>query len=286
MGWRQNQGRRTNRVGFGFRSLKLSGMSRLVSSLLFLLFLSSCTKAPPVTRENPPLPDGIDTARVEPGRRGGVFIQSVPGEPSTFNPLVSEDATSGGFIGLFLDSLTRYNAVTQEIEPGLAARWEIGKDNKTFTFFIRPGIRWSDGAPFSADDVVFTFQAIYDPRYPNRSAFDLSVDGKPFLVEKVDDLTVRIRTPEIFAPFLEYVGGVGILPKHRLEPAFRDGSLQKAWNVRTAQYEPETLVGTGAFRLRSYQPAERIVFEANPHYWRADSSGVRLPYGLPRHQAG
>ncbi len=270
--------RRTNRVGFGIGSLKLSRMSRLVFLLLLPVFFSACTKAPPVAREDHPLPDGIDTARVEPGRRGGVFIQSVPGEPSTFNPLVSEDATSGGFIGLFLDSLTRYNAVTQEVEPGLASRWTIAPDNKTFTFFLRPGVRWSDGAPFSADDVLFTFQAIYDPRYPNRSAFDLSVDGKPFRVEKVDELTVRITTPEIFAPFLEYVGGVGILPQHRLGSAFHDGTLQKAWNVSVAQHAPETLVGTGAFRLRSYQPAERIVFEANPHYWRADSAGVRLPY--------
>ena len=72
-------------------------MSRLFFLLLSTLIFSSCTKAPPVAREDHPLPDGIDTARAEPGRRGGVFIQAVPGEPSTFNPLVSEDATSGGF---------------------------------------------------------------------------------------------------------------------------------------------------------------------------------------------
>lgn len=129
-------------------------------SLLLVWLLSSCTKIPPVARENHPLPGGTDTARTEPGRRGGVFIDSTPGEPSTFNPLVSEDATSSGFIGLFLDSLVHNNPVTQEVEPGLATRWEIAPDNKTFTFHLRPGVRWSDGHPFSADDVVFTFQAI------------------------------------------------------------------------------------------------------------------------------
>jgi peptide/nickel transport system substrate-binding protein len=168
--------------------------------------------------------------------------------------------------------------VTQEVEPGLATRWEIAPDNKTFTFYIRKGVCWSDGHPFTADDVVFTFQAIYDPRFPNRAAFDLSVDGKKFTIEKVDDLTVRLTTPEIYAPFLETVGGVGLLPKHELESAFRDGSLLKAWNVSIAQKEPRRLLATGPFRLRSYQPAERIVFEANPHYWRADTQGVRLPY--------
>ena len=238
----------------------------------------ACTPKNKETRMDHPLPAGIDTARTEPGRRGGVFIDSTPGEPSTFNPLVSEDATSSGFIGLFLDSLVRNNAVTQEVEPGLATRWDIAPDNKTFTFHLRPGVLWSDGHPFSADDVVFTFQAIYDSRYPNRAAFDLSVDGKKFTIEKIDDLTVRLTTPEIYAPFLETVGGVGLLPKHELESAFRDGSLLKAWNVSVAQKEPHRLLATGAFRLRSYQPAERIVFEANPHYWRADAQGVRLPY--------
>ena len=251
-------------------------------SLLFLAILplvgAACAPKIKEARESNPLPAGVDTAQNEIGRRGGVFIDSTPGEPSTFNPLVSEDATSRGFISLFLDSLVRNNAVTQEVEPGLATRWEIAPDHKTFTFHLRPGVRWSDGHPFSADDVVFTFQAIYDTRYPNRAAFDLSVDGKKFTVEKIDDLTVRLTTPEIYAPFLETVGGVGLLPRHELEPAFRDGSLLKAWNVSIAQKEPRRLLATGAFRLRSYQPAERIVFEANPHYWRADSQGVRLPY--------
>ena len=251
-------------------------------SLLFLAILplvgAACAPKIKEARESNPLPAGVDTAQNEIGRRGGVFIDSTPGEPSTFNPLVSEDATSSGFISLFLDSLVRNNAVTQEVEPGLATRWEIAPDHKTFTFHLRPGVRWSDGHPFSADDVVFTFQAIYDTRYPNRAAFDLSVDGKKFTVEKIDDLTVRLTTPEIYAPFLETVGGVGLLPRHELEPAFRDGSLLKTWNVSIAQKEPHRLLATGAFRLRSYQPAERIVFEANPHYWRADSQGVRLPY--------
>ncbi len=251
-------------------------------SLLFLAILplvgAACAPKIKEARESNPLPAGVDTAQNEIGRRGGVFIDSTPGEPSTFNPLVSEDATSSGFISLFLDSLVRNNAVTQEVEPGLATRWEIAPDHKTFTFHLRPGVRWSDGHPFSADDVVFTFQAIYDTRYPNRAAFDLSVDGKKFTVEKIDDLTVRLTTPEIYAPFLETVGGVGLLPRHELEPAFRDGSLLKAWNVSIAQKVPRRLLATGAFRLRSYQPAERIVFEANPHYWRADSQGVRLPY--------
>ena len=251
-------------------------------SLLFLALLplvgAACAPKIKEARESNPLPAGVDTAQNEIGRRGGVFIDSTPGEPSTFNPLVSEDATSSGFISLFLDSLVRNNAVTQEVEPGLATKWEIAPDHKTFTFHLRPGVRWSDGHSFSADDVVFTFQAIYDARYPNRAAFDLSVDGKKFTVEKIDDLTVRLTTPEIYAPFLETVGGVGLLPRHELESAFRDGSLLKAWNVSIAQKEPRRLLATGAFRLRSYQPAERIVFEANPHYWRADSQGVRLPY--------
>ena len=128
--------------------IRLQSMLRLCFLLpLLATALSSCTPKSKVARENHPLPAGVDTSKQEIGRQGGVFIDSTPGEPSTFNPLVSEDATSSGFIGLFLDSLVHNNPVTQEVEPGLATRWEIATDNKTFTFHLRKGVCWSDGHP-------------------------------------------------------------------------------------------------------------------------------------------
>lgn len=264
-------------------STRLNALNPLLRGLALLvaaLMLPACTPRQKLQREFPPLPKDVDISTRPPGQYGGIYINVDPGGgPNTFNLLVAEDATSMGAIGTVLDGLLGYNPITEQVTPGLAKSWEIAPDNKTYTFHLREGIRWSDGEPFTADDVVFTFTCIYDPRYPNRYASDYSVDGKPFKVEKVDALTVRLITPDIYAPFLEMVGsGARILPKHALQKYADDGTLMKAWNIGTAKNTPQQIVGTGMFRLASFNPGERIVYEPNPHYWRADSKGQRLPY--------
>ncbi|MFH1066678.1 MAG: ABC transporter substrate-binding protein, partial [bacterium] len=241
-------------------------------------FFNTCKQPPPVPHAQHPLPEDVDISPFPPGRYGGRLIDVSPGEPTTFNPLVSEDATSGGMIGLLSTGLTVYDPIQEKPVPGLAKSWEISADSKTFTFHLRKGMRWSDGYPFSADDVVFSFRCYYDKRFSTRAAYDFSVDGKPFEVKKIDDFTIEIRTPDIYAPFLTVIGWAQILPKHQLEKAYLDGTLMKAWNISTAQKNPMEIISTGAFRLHSYRPGERIVFEPNPHYYRADQSGQRLPY--------
>lgn len=240
--------------------------------------LVGCKKGALPQRTNAPLPEDAEIVKYAPGKFGGIMIDSSPGEPSTFNPLVSEDATSGGMIGLISNGLTTYDPVQEKVVPCLAKSWEIGADNKTFTFHLREGLQWSDGAPFTSDDVIFSFQCFYDKRFNTRAAYDLSVDGKPFEVTKIDDWTVQIKTSDIFAPFLQVIGWASILPKHKLEAAFNDGSLMKAWNISTAQNFPKEIVGMGMFRILSYHPGERIIFEPNPYYFRANEIKQRLPY--------
>jgi len=206
------------------------------------------------------------------------MIATDAGEPSTFNPLIAEDNTSSVMIGQLESGLVDINPFGDKIVPGLAKSWDISEDNKTYTFHLRKGLKWSDGARLTADDIAFTFQCIYDPRYPNRNALDLMVDGKPFGVKKIDDLTIQITTADIYAPFLEMVGGVSLLPKHILEKSYEDGSLQKQWTIETAQKHPEQIVSCGMYVIHSYQPGERIIFRANPRYYMADSAGQRLPY--------
>ncbi len=241
------------------------------------LLLGACGAEMTFEREEHPIPEGADVAEIVPGETGSIFMYTFPGQPNTFNPLVSEDATSSGAIAMIHAGLTTYDPVQEEVVPALAESWDVSEDSKTFTFHLRPGLRWSDGHPFSADDVVFTFQAIYDKRFPNRGAYDMSVDGEPFEVEKIDDLTVQIATPDVFAPFLLFMGRP-ILPKHKLQEAFDDGTLLQMWSIGTAQHHPEELVGMGLYRLRSFTAGQRLVFEANPHYWRVDPEGQRLPY--------
>ncbi|QSR85847.1 ABC transporter substrate-binding protein [Methylacidimicrobium sp. B4] len=225
-----------------------------------------------------PIPKDADVSQAQPGKRGGLFVEVSPGEPNTFNWLVAEDASSASFLGLLFDGLTSYNPIREEVVPALAKSWEVEADSRTFTFHLREGLTWSDGVPLTADDVLFTFQCVYDPRYPNRNSYDLSVNGKPFLVEKLDRHTVRIRTPEIFAPFLRYMSGVTIMPKHLLQGAYEDGTLLRAWSIFTAQKTPGAIASSGAFRLHSYRPGQLIILDANPRYWRVDSEGRRLPY--------
>jgi peptide/nickel transport system substrate-binding protein len=139
-------------------------------------------------------------------------------------------------------------------------------------------LRWSDGEPFTANDVIFTFDAIFDKRYPNRYSQQYTIAGQPLRYEKVDDHTLRFTTPEVYAPFLTDIGYASIMPRHKLITSFEDGTLQKRWTSQTAIDTPQEVVGTGPFRIFSYQAGERMVLAPNPHYWRADSIGQRLPY--------
>ncbi|WP_018290817.1 ABC transporter substrate-binding protein [Verrucomicrobium sp. 3C] len=258
------------------RSFRL--LPLLPAAVLGLATLSCSRPTRVGERPSLPVPTDADVSPAQPGKRGGVFIEVSPGEPSTFNWLVAEDASSASFLGLLFDGLTSYNPIREEVVPALAKSWEVGADSRTFTFHLREGLTWSDGVPLTADDVLFTFQCVYDPRFPNRNAYDLSVNGKPFLLEKLDRHTVRIRTPEIFAPFLRYMSGVTIMPKHLLQGAYEGGTLLRAWSIFTAQKTPATIASSGAFLLHSYRPGQLILLEANPRYWRIDVERRRLPY--------
>ena len=250
-----------------------------VSLLLLWLVFEGCSgDISSVEREDNPLPRDAEVSEAEPGAYGGVFVRAASQQPKTFNPLVAQDAYSSQAIGRFLNGLTTYHPIEQEVVPELARSWDISEDRKTITMHLRRGVRWSDGEPFTAEDVVFTFQALFDERYPNRYQGQYTIGGEPIGVERIDAHTVRFTTAKPYSPFLYVIGFIGILPRHVLFDAYQSGELLQAWNIRTALRRPERLVGTGPFRVRSFQPGQRIVFEPNPHYWRVDSEGKRLPY--------
>ncbi len=225
-----------------------------------------------------PLPQDVAIADCEPGKHGGIFVLTETTEPKTFNFLVPADSVSGDLQGHIFSGLVDYDPIREEHIPALAKSWEIGKDNLSYTFHLRKGVCWSDGAPFTADDVVFTFDAIFDPRYPSRYVGQYTIGGKPIKYEKLDTHTVHFTTPKIYAPFINDIGFVKIVPKHILKPAYDDGTLLKQWSTKTAIDNPNSIVGTGAFCIESYSPGERVVFVPNPHYWRADRNHQRLPY--------
>ncbi len=223
-----------------------------------------------------PLPTPPLQVAGEPGRPGGQFVLALSGNPRTFNPLLAFDAASDAVTRLLHSSLIRLDWTTQEVAPGLAHSWSVAPDQKTWTFHLRRGLHWSDGAPLTAADVVFTWNEVMYDRELNRLTQDLfRIQGKPFEVTAVDETTVRVVTPEVFAPFLEFFGSVAVLPKHIFEPAIKQGRFGTVLGVNST---PARVVGCGPFRLKEFVPDKHVRLERNPEYWAADRAGNRLPY--------
>ena len=197
-------------------------------------------------------------------------------DPKTFNPITAAETSSRDIIYMLFTGLTTKDQVTQEVQPALAESWSVEPDQKTWTFKLRPKLQWSDGKPLTADDVIFTFNdLVYNPDIPNTTVDTVSVDKKKFEVTKIDDHTIKVVTPEIYAPFLEYFGDVHILPKHILAKTVANKSFASAYGVNTL---PGDLVGSGPFKLKQYKPGEFTLVERNPYYYRVDAAGKRLPY--------
>ncbi len=253
-----------------------------------VLFFSSCTPPPKVVRGNFPIPEDAKVTDQPPGAYGGIFVLNETSQPKTFNPQVPHDLSTSTILDRLLSSLIEYNPRTQSFEPALAKAWEITDDGKSYTFHLRRDILWSDGELFSADDVIFTFDAILAedidpdtgkvvPRYPSRYYEQYIISGEKIEYFKVDDFTVRFDLPSVYAPFI-YDIGQPIIPKHKLYESFEDGSFTKQWSTQVAIETPDELVGTGPFIVYSYTPGERLVLKPNPHYWKVDQAGQRLPY--------
>lgn len=242
------------------------------------LAIAGCSRAPSLERPEHPLPQDVEISAAEPGTRGGRFIRTLSQQPRTFNPLAINDTYSRQAADLVLSPLTTFDPVAEETVPALARTWQRSEDGLSYILHLRRGVRWSDGEPFTADDVMFTFDAVFDPRYPNRYAQQYTIGGEPLRYERLDEHTVRFSMARIHAPFLNDIGFVSILPRHRLQAAFENGTLLNAWTTQTAIRDPAAIVGTGPFRLLSFRPGERMTLVPNPHYWRADRRGQRLPY--------
>jgi len=241
---------------------------------------SGCGKKPATPGQSAasyPLPEPPLLADCNPGNPGGRLVVSTFGEPKTFNPITANENSSQEIYRFLFASLLGFDPIRQEIEPGLAESWTNAPDGKTWTFKLRKNLRWSDGAPLTADDVVFTMNdVIYNPKIDNVTRDALMVGGKPFTVTKIDDLTIQVVTPEIYAPFLEGFGaGVPIMPKHVLEKSVADGTFTSAYG---ANWKPGQLVGSGPFIIKEYKPAQYTLLERNPYFFEVDSNGQRLPY--------
>jgi len=206
--------------------------------------------------------------------RGGSATASVRVEPRSFNRLAARDNGTDLVSTLTQARLIRINKVTQDVEPWLAREWRVDADGRRYTLTLVDAA-FSDGHPFTADDVAFSFQAAYDAKTQSPVGDTLLVDGKPIEAAAVDAHTVTLTFPSAFAPGLRLLNSLPILPKHKLDAALRNGTLASAWSVSTP---PSDLAGLGPFVLSQYTPGQRLVFDRNPRYWRKDANGTALPY--------
>jgi peptide/nickel transport system substrate-binding protein len=226
---------------------------------------------------NYPLPDPPVVADCPPGIRGGRLIISEIGEPKTFNYITQNEESSQDIVRFMFWGLLNLDEPTQTVKPGLAEFWTNSPDGKTWTFRLRKNLRWSDGEPLTADDVIFTWNdVIYNPKIVSPVRDGFIIDGKKFKITKVDDLTIQVETPMVYAPFLENFGaGVAIIPKHILEQSVANGTFDSAYSVNT---KPEEVVGSGPYRLKEYKAAQYTILERNPYFLEVDTNGTRLPY--------
>jgi peptide/nickel transport system substrate-binding protein len=219
-------------------------------------------------------PDSAATKAAAP-TRGGELLVSARTEPRSFNRHAARDSTTNLVSSLIHARLVRINKVTDAVEPWLAESWTTSDEGRRVTMQLRREVVFSDGKPFTADDVVFSFQAVYNERSPSVLADTLEPGGKKLQVTAVDPHSVVITFPAAFAPGLRMLEDLPILPRHRLGAALDAGTFTKAWSLDTPLSE---LAGLGPFVLREYVPGQRLVFGRNPHYFLKAADGTALPY--------
>ena len=218
-------------------------------------------------------------ARGDLGKFGGSLNLGAFGDgPKTFNTWDASDVESHG-IGLVQNaSLVDIDPWTGKATPKLCKSVEVSDEGRVVTFILRKGLKWSDGHPLTADDVVFTYGTLIKDGWGEGSSRDTmcSAEGFPEIV-KVDDLTVKFVYKTPFSPLLLNLNAIVVGPKHILEPATQKGkdAFHPFWNVNA---DPKTFVGSGPFIVSKYIPGQRVEFRRNPHYAMVDAQGRRLPY--------
>lgn len=210
---------------------------------------------------------------------GGTYVEGVAGFPHAINPLLAAyNDVDRDLCALVYSGLTRMNG-RGEVEPELALKWEISLDGLTYIFHLRSGLHWPDGAPLTADDVLFTIGLMQDPDFPGPS--DLGALWRTVQVFKDDDRTVRFVLSEPFAPFLDYTT-IGLLPAHLLEGV-------RAADLPSLDFNLQP-VGSGPFQVAEVETREgdmvSVLLKPNPEYYgpRPYLEGVRFRF-YPSYQS-
>lgn len=204
-----------------------------------------------------PAPSPLASEFAEPGGKISLFASQFP---KSFNYQIDNNVFSREIFRLMFETLLDTDPITLEDRPGLAARWEISEDKKTFTFHLDPRARWSDGKPITAEDVVWSFEAVKDPNHltgPLQSLLRRLVR-----IEALDEKSVAIHADEVHWKNLLAYSAFRILPKHW----WKDQDFNKV--------NFEFPVVSGPYRLGQVSEPHFARMEKRADYWRADDPSV------------
>jgi len=179
------------------------------------------------------------------------------GEPKTFNPLLVDDEASENIRYLTGGVLIRVNRQTQALEPGLAESWRVSPDGRQITFQLRKGIYFSDGSPFSSEDVAYTMRLLMDPQTH-------SATGDAF---RSGSGTVVVKAP---APYVAVVAFPA--PVAGMERLFDQVAILSAKSLK----KEESVLGP--YYVSEYKAGSYVLLRRNPNYWKHDAQGRQLPY--------
>jgi peptide/nickel transport system substrate-binding protein len=220
-------------------------LAHAISTLAVLALASACGKQPE--------PTGHQSTPEQPVA-GGTLTSAVEAEPENLNPMIYTSTYAGDVMSILHEPVVSMND-RFEWEPTLCESWEWSADHLVLTFHIRKGIRWNDGAPFSAYDVASTYRLCQNPDVPYRYRSNfVNWEG----VEAADSSTVVIRYKVVY-PDQMFDTNFHILPAHIVDAL--DPKTIAEWPINR---QPVTL---GAYRLAQWVPGQQLVLERNPLYF-------------------
>jgi len=214
-------------------------VKRSLLILLALLGLGACGKL-----------SGVDYRPDGPMAEGDMLVEGSIGDARTLNPYLASETTGADIAGMVFNGLLRYTPELKH-EGCLAERWEVSKDGKVITYHLRKGVKFHDGVELSAEDVVFTYRCVTDPKTQTPAAAAYTDIAE---VKALDRYTVRVTYRKVFAPALDNFSA--ILPKHLLEGK----------DINTADYN-RAPIGTGPYRFVEWKTDQKIVLQAFDGYW-------------------
>jgi peptide/nickel transport system substrate-binding protein len=244
-------------------------MKKLVSVLIVLAVISAVFALPPYAASDKYL--GADAH----GKRGGTLVLGTLSGPKTLNDIVAQETSSTQIIARFMATMVERDNHGLWY-PALAENWKIEvtpEGRMILYWYLRKGVKWSDGQPFTADDVVYTINNIYfNKDIPNDFQNLFPEDNWP-KAYKVDDYTVKVEFNRPYRLAWRYIGGTYIWPKHVIEKYLAEGKeFKEIWGVDSINNHE--IVGLGPFIPVEYKEAEYVRLVRNPYYWKKDADGV------------